>query len=94
MFYEVIVEYMDNKDTFVTLQSCNSYLSTKVYKSELVFGCNPFFEIVFFLSKRGDVTPNKFLTKYEKHFILHKNALHYYHDILDFIVSNPFCEIL
>ena len=88
MLYSVSVEHI-NKETVIEFKKRDQIL-----KSEIVFGVNSFFELIFFLSKNENIFFKTRAQKYPKSFMRYSSALEYYDSILDFIKDNKHCEIV
>ena len=88
MLYSVSVKHI-NKETVVELKKRN-----RILKTEIVFGVNSFFELIFFLSKSENIFFKTRKQHYTKPFVLYSSALIYYDNIMDFIENNKHCEIV
>ena len=91
MNYIISIELENNGQTVLQYINKNK---NKIIKYEIVFGINPFFDIIYYLYKTKKVSFIHHNKKYVNTFLYKKNADKYYNNILKYIMETNNCEIV
>ena len=93
MYYEVTIEF-DKPNTIISLSSRNIYLHKTIISCEYVYGINPFFDILFYVSQQTNIVIVPLKTKYSIRFLQQHSAQTVYNSIMNYIRDSESCEIL
>ena len=93
MYYEIIIEF-DKPNTIIRLSTINIYLHKEDIYHEYVYGINPFFDIIFYVSQQTNIVLTPCQTKYTIRFLRQNSARTLFTEIMNYIRDSNTCEIL
>lgn len=93
MYYEVTIEF-DKPNTIISLSSINIYLHKTITCCEYVYGINPFFDILFYVSQQTNIVLTPLQTTYSVRFLREDKARSLYNSMMNYIRDSESCEIL
>lgn len=93
MYYEIELQY-DKPHTFIYYYDVSVTMKRKLRSAELVFGINPFFDLLFRLSQLTNITLQQNKRKYSVRYVRKSACDGLYKQLMDFIRDSKTCEIL